>query len=450
MANSYEAMSRPPAAADGTTEHWPSAARAWWAVAVLTFTYLIAFADRQILSLLVQPMKLSLGLSDTQISLLQGFAFGAFYTLLGVPIGRLIDASNRRNVIAAGCLLWCIATSLSGFAAGFAYLFLARMAVGIGEATVSPGALSILSDYFPAHRRALPISIYIAGASVGAGAALLAGASILELVDHSARLVTPALRPLESWRLVFLVVGMIGLTAAALLTSIAEPIRRGARACDPVPPWREFMRFLRTRSNLFGPYFVGFALCSTVGYGLLAWAPTFMVRTHHWPASRVGFSLGLTITVMGATGVLLGGVLATHWRRQGVKDAAFRTATWGVCGMILPAAAAPIVANPDVSILLFGIAVFCLTFASGASAAALQEVTPNRLRAQTSAIYFFGINFIGIGLGPLHIAVITDYVLRDESQIGRSLVLSTVCLGPVAAFLMIRALRTFGRWQNQD
>jgi len=123
---------------------------------------------------------------------------------------------------------------------------------------------------------------------------------------------------------------------------------------------------------------------------------------------------------MGATGVLLGGVLTTYWRQRGVKDAAFRTAT-GVGGMILPAAAAPIVANPDVSILLFGIAVFCLTFASGASAAALQEVTPNRLRAQTSAIYFFGINFIGIGLGPLYIAVITDYVLRDESQIGRSL-----------------------------
>lgn len=433
---------------DDATRPWPSAVSAWWAVAVLTFTYLIAFVDRQILSLLVEPLKHSLHLTDTQISLLQGFAFGAFYTLVGVPIGRLIDASNRRNVVAMGCFLWCIATSLSGFAAGFAYLFLARMAVGIGEATVSPGALSILSDCFPARRRALPISIYIAGASVGAGAALLAGGSILQLVGVLATDLTPLIGPVDSWRLVFMVVGAVGLLAVALLLTVREPIRRGTAQLEKPPSWSEFRRFLKERAALFGPYFLGFALCSTVGYGVLAWAPTFLIRVHHLSAARVGFELGIVIALMGVCGVLSGGVVATQWRRRGAQDAAFRTATLGVAGMILPAALAPLVSNTELSIGLFGVTIFFLTFASGVSAAALQEVTPNRLRAQTSAIYFFAINFVGVGLGPLHIALITDYVFADEAQISTSLITSALCLGPLAALLMLRALRNYRRWQR--
>lgn len=433
--------------ADPSTGRWPSAASAWWAVVVLTLTYLVAFVDRQIVSLLVAPLKASLQLSDTQIGLLQGLAFGLFYTLLGVPIGRLIDRTHRRNVVAIGCFLWCIATSLSGLAQGFLHLFLARMAVGVGEATVSPGALSLLSDYFPPARRALAISVYIAGASLGAGAALLAGGAILEFIGDLGVVRLPALGVLEPWQLVFISVGTAGLIAVLLLLSVKEPPRRDIGEVDRMPEWSDFFSFLRARVGLFGPYFAGFALCSTVGYGVLAWAPTFLMRAHGWTAAEAGVGLGIVVSIFGAGGVLLGGLIATWRRSRGVADATLRTAAWGVAALCVPATIAPLLGSAQLSILLFGAAIFCVTFASGVSATALQEVTPNRMRAQTSAVYFFAINFIGVGLGPLHVALVTDYVFGDETRIAQSMALSAAILGPVAAYLMYRAVGRFRRWQ---
>jgi MFS family permease len=441
-----DALSRA-AGARSEAAPWPSAARAWWAVFVLMITYMVALVDRQILSLLVVPLKESLSLSDTQVGLLQGLAFGVFYTLLGVPIGRLIDAWSRRNVIAIGCLLWCLATMTCGLAKSFGQLFLARVGVGVGEATVSPGSLSLLTDYFPPERRPFAISVYVAGGSLGAGAALIFGGAVIELVARFGEVRLPLFGGLEPWQSVFLIVGAAGFVAVALLMTVREPARQGVAAGDAVPGWAEFGAFLRERASLFALHFSGFALFSTLCYGMLAWAPTFFIRRHGWSASEIGVSLGVAIAVFGAAGVITGGYLGTRLRARGVADATLRTAAWGVLAISAPAALAPLVPDPRAALALYALATFFMAFPSGVSAAALQEVTPNRLRAQTSALYYFAINLVGLGLGPLHVALLTDGVFADEAHVGESLALSAAVLGPIGGALMFMALRDFRRWR---
>ncbi|MGH8237396.1 MAG: MFS transporter, partial [Steroidobacteraceae bacterium] len=163
---------------------WPPPARAWWTVAVLTFTYIISFVDRTILGLLIEPIKVELSLNDTQIGLVQGMAFGLFYAVMGLPLGWLADRTSRRGLIAVGAALWCAATAACGLASSFVQLFLARIAVGVGEAALSPAAMSIISDSFPKERRAVPIGVYAAAAALGAGLALIVGGTVIQLVSN--------------------------------------------------------------------------------------------------------------------------------------------------------------------------------------------------------------------------------------------------------------------------
>lgn len=203
---------------------YPEPRRAWGLVVVLTIAYAISFVDRQIISLMVEPIKAYLHLSDTQISLLMGPAFAVFYTIMGIPLGRVADKFNRRNLIVIGMTLWCLMTAASGLARNFAQLFVARMGIGVGEAALSPAALSMISDSFPPEKRTSPIGFYNSAIYIGSGLALVLGGVVIQIVTNSPPVNVPLVGELVPWQTTFIIVGLPGLIIAAIIGVRRQPI----------------------------------------------------------------------------------------------------------------------------------------------------------------------------------------------------------------------------------
>ncbi len=204
---------------------FPKPATAWTLTILLTLSYIVSFIDRQLLGLLVSPIKADLGISDLKMGLLLGLAFSLFYVTLGVPIGWLADRVNRRNLVIAGITLWCIMTAACGLSKSYGQLFLARVGVGVGEATLSPCALSLISDSFPPERRARAIGVYSIGVSVGGGLAYLLGGALVQAVADAPPIDWPVLGEIRPWQSAFIIIGLAGLVVALLLTMVPEPAR---------------------------------------------------------------------------------------------------------------------------------------------------------------------------------------------------------------------------------
>jgi MFS family permease len=421
----------------------------WYAVGVLWLGYICSFVDRQVLALLVEPIKATLQIGDTQVSLLQGLAFGLFYAFMGLPCGMLIDRYSRRAVIAAGVLLWSLATIACGFAVGFWMLFVARMLVGVGEATLSPGALSMLSDHFPREKRVLPISLYVSAGSFGGGLAMIAGgAAIAWATAHP--YVLPGGAVLEGWRATFVLVGMPGLLIAALLLTVREPVRRneGGPAVRGAHAWSAAWSFMLQRKGLFLRHYGAFALFSWLAYAMLSWAPTYFIRVHGWTLPEAGWRFGLMYLIAGFSGAIVGGVFAAALRRRKSVDANLRAAAWG-CTLIVPfVVVAPLMSNPWAALALLGIAIFFTSFPSGASVTAISEVTPGALRGQVSAMYYLVMSFVGLAAGPLSVALCTDYLFQDPKRVGDSMALVSAIIAPAAALLLWPALPHFRHWAS--
>ena len=421
----------------------------WYAVAVLWLGYICSFVDRQVLALLVEPIKQSLQIGDTQVSLLQGLAFGLFYAIMGLPCGLLIDRYSRRVVIAAGVTLWSLATIACGLAVGFWMLFVARMLVGVGEATLSPGALSMLSDHFPREKRVLPISIYVSAGSFGGGLAMIAGgAAIAWATAHP--YVLPGGTVLEGWRATFVLVGLPGLLIAALLMTVREPARRneGAPGVRGRYAWSAAWAFMADRRGLFLRHYGAFALFAWLAYAILSWAPSYFIRVHGWTLPEAGWRFGIVYLVAGFAGAISGGVFAAWLRRRKSIDANLRAAAWGATAIVPFAIAGPLMADPWLALALIGVAIFFTSFPSGASVTAISEVTPSALRGQVSAVYYLVMSFVGLAAGPLSVALCTDYLFQDPKRVGDSMALVSAIVAPAAALLLWPALPHFRRWAS--
>lgn len=421
----------------------------WYVVAVLMGVYMIGFADRQILSLLVGPVKASLGLIDTQFGLLQGFAFVMLFALLGVPIAAIADRHGRRRVLVAGLILWCIFTAACGTATGFWSLFACRVVVGLGESTISPCSLALICNYFPPHRRAFATSMFVSSGSIGVGLAFTVGG---KLVDSVADL--PAARLLgelatDSWRVAFMLVGLAGLLVLPLLLTIGE--RRGTAATQPATNNRPLFRdgqlraFLHSHGSLVAKHFGAFAAFASISYGVLAWAPAYFIRRFHWSPTRFGLIFGLVFAIPSVSGTILGGWWASKLRAAGRLDANFMLMTWGLAGVGIPAALAPIVPSPNVAMVLYGVVAFFLSFPTGVSAAAVQDYAPEAIRARVSALYYVAVGLGGAGFGPLFVGLLTDYIFRADALVGRSLAVSGALFGALAFIFVSAAARDFRR-----
>ena len=419
-----------------------STAYPWVVVAILMVAYVFSFVDRQILNLLVGPIRRDLGISDTQMSLLMGFSFAIFYTILGIPLGMLADRWNRRGLIAAGVVVWSVMTSLCGLARSYGQLFLFRIGVGVGEATLSPAAYSMIADYFPPQRRAFAISVYSMGIYLGSGIAFLLGGLVIQFAVAQGTVTLPLVGDVRPWQLVFFVLGGSGIVFSLAFLLVREPPREGVGVSDGAVPLRAVVAYLWQNRRTVLCHNLGFAMIAFCSYGAGAWIPSFFIRTFDWKAGEVGIIYGLIVMVFGCLGILFGGWLTDRWLRQGMTDAALRT---GICaaGAALVGGVYLLAGNGTLAAILLAPAVFALGMPFGAAPAAIQEIVPNQMRGQTSAVYLFVVNLFGLGVGPTAVALVTDYVFADDQALKWSMPIVGTVANIAAIALLAAGLKPY-------
>jgi predicted MFS family arabinose efflux permease len=366
-----------------------------YTLGILVVVYTFNFIDRQILSILMESIKLDLGLSDQALGFLAGFAFAAFYAVLGMPIALWADRGNRRNLITLALAIWSVMTALSGLAQNFTQLALARIGVGIGEAGCSPPAHSLISDYYPPEQRATALGIYSIGIPLGVMFGLFVGGWINEVYG---------------WRYAFFVVGVPGLLLAALVRLTLQEPPRGLsenRSAEDIPPaFFETVKFLLRRPAFLHIAFGG-ALAAFVGYGVISWFPSFLIRSHAMKTTEIGLWFGLIMGIPGGAGIFLGGYLADKF---GATDPRWYLWTAAVASLVaLPFGFATyLLSNPYWALAVFSIPILLSNFWQATVFAQTQSLVQLRMRGVASAILLFIINIIGLGAGPWMIGIVSD------------------------------------------
>lgn len=420
---------------------------AWYVVVVLLLAQAFSFLDRMIMGLLVGPIRESFQISDTQYSLLAGLAFSLFYAVMGLPLARIADRGSRRNLIAAGIIVWSAMTAMCGLARGFWTLFLGRVGVGVGEATLAPGAYSMISDYFPRTLLARALSVYMIGVTLGSGLAYMLGGAVVAYVSDMDQLVVPVLGEMHGWQLTFFIVGLPGiLVALLLLGTVREPPRQGVSAdsTDSIP-LGEVVAYLWTRRAAYGGHIIGVSIFIMVVYALNLWGPTYLIRTFGYSAAQAGWVFGLVMIIAGTAGLLLAGTLADAWLQRGTHDAYVRVILISIAALLPCAVLLGFTDSDLVGITMLGLAVFFSAFQGGLSSGTLQLMTPNRMRGQVTAVFQLVANLIGLGLGPTVVAATTDYVFGYDEAIGKSIALSAALLCPLGGFILWRSLPAIRR-----
>jgi MFS family permease len=409
-----------------------------WGLAIaLFFVNTLSFIDRQLLTLLVGPIRADLQISDTQMSLLQGLAFASFYALLGLPLGRLADRADRPKLIAGGVGLWSAMTAFCGLASSYLFLFIGRMGVAVGEAVLSPAAISLLSERFPRTLIARAIAIFQSGIFVGSALALLAGGALLNLVTSAGGLTVPGYGDVTPWRAVFIIVSLPGILAAIMMMFVWEPRRAtSVQARPPQMPLRAALDWMWHRRSLYGWHFAAFTLITILAYGIMAWMPTILIRLHGVPTGTAGIWLGIILMVTGPLGVYCGGYFVDLYLGRGAADAPIRVVAFGI---ILLGISVPIYAlSTSVPMALIAVTLVCAAqaFPYGIAASSLTLVTPPEMRGQVIAVYLLISNLIGLTSGPLIVARLTDGYFGYDKAIGQSLALLPILTVPFALFCL--------------
>ena len=428
-------------------ESWPGRRYAWFVVVVLMTLYIFSFVDRMIIALLVAPIKADLNLTDTDIGLLHGLAFALFYTFMGIFIARLADNWNRVKLIAIGVLLWGLATAACGLAGSFATLFVARVLVGVGEASLSPAAYSLISDYFPPEKRATAMSVYTSGIYFGVGAALIFGGIVIGIVGRAGGLDLPIVGAVQPWQAVFFAVGLPGVLFFVIVRLfIREPRRREVSAVPPT--FAAFRSYFMTRRQLYLRHYIGFAFLVLYSYTFSAWTPAVITRGFGLTSAEAGLSLGIVIFISAPAGIMVGSAICRKFQRRYRKGAAPHVGVLAALLGIVPAVLFPLAPGIWSALILMGVTQFMISLPFGVAPAALHEVTPNQFRGQVIAFYLFFINIIGLGTGPTLAGLITDHVFGDESAIGYSLLVMSLIFLPLSAFILARARSAFRDYEE--
>lgn len=421
---------------------YPSARRAWAVTLLLTIAFVFSFIDRQILNLLVGPIQEDLNLTDTQVSLLQGFAFVSTYVLLSVPIGRLVDTRRRVSILAGGIAFWSLATAACGAAKSFGGLFIARAGVGMGEATLTPASWSLLADYFPPKRRILPFSIFLTGPYLGAGIAMILGGLVMEALLAHDDLQLPLLGSVAAWQVTFMVVAAPGLLLSVIVFFVREPARKGLATATPVAaPLSEIVSWVSANGRIYIALMLGIPCVTLVLYGLQAWIPTYLLRVQEMSLVEAGTQYGAIALVSGSLGVLSGPVVGNFLLRRGYYDFQLRVAMISLL-LIAPTLVALAVAPTQGSALAcIALVSFLVPMPLALVATCIQSVTPNQMRGVLVGTHVVTVNVIGLALGPTLVAFSTDYVFADRQAVGYSLALvGTVACG-IGLVLIGRALK---------
>jgi MFS family permease len=428
---------------------YPRPGYAWTVVAILIGTAVLAYTDRQVLSLLVDPIRADLHISDLWVSLLLGTAFAIVYGIAALPFGYLADKISRRNLILAGVLVWSCGTIACGLSHSFGQLFASRLVVGLAEAVLSPAAISLISDYFPPSRRGTAVGCYLSGIAFGIGVSILIGGGVLSLVEVGAFANTP-LAPVPPWRLVLLVIGAPGFVWALAILAIREPVRRGAegspagdrardgagssasaagppsaaaRASSVASAAAQASSTASEPSVLSSraiPIYLVVAIASLVDNAVGAWAPTLLTRNFHMDPAQVGVRLGTLLTAAFGGGVLLGGWLADRVGARGGWPRKLQVCL--VAGaLILPVAGA--MNSSHLNLVLLSVpAYFALSgIVTACGFSAILDVVPNQSRGLAMGVSFFLNVAVGGAVGPTAVALASDYVFGAGAGLGPAL-----------------------------
>ncbi|WP_286828282.1 spinster family MFS transporter [Kordiimonas sp. UBA4487] len=446
---------------------YPPPLKAWTAVAILSLTYMFSFMDRQILVLLIEPIKADLEITDTEVSLLTGFSFAVVYTLMGVPMGRVADLWVRKYVIIFGVAVWGLLTAACGLARSFPQLFLARMGVGFGEAALTPVAYAIVADLFPPHRLARAMSVFaLGGMAVGAGMSLIFGGLVIGFVTEVGTLTLPIIGDIRTWQAVLIIVGGLTLVMLVPLSLMPEPPRHnadpkktGSKAAGQSAKkmsgkaggqpggedmsFRSVLKFIGRHKSFYGPFIIGMSVINLYSYGAGAWAPSYFIRVHGWDAASTGVTLGFLYIGPAVLGGLCSGWLSDYIFQKGYKPAPLLLKTVAVASLVVLVPLFIMVPLMPLKLVLLVTVNFAIAVSTVLSPTIIQFATPNRMRAQVSAIYLLVVNLIGLGFGPTAVALITDYVFGDTMAVGWSIMATAIVACGLGALLLYRALVPF-------
>jgi MFS family permease len=414
-----------------TTAHIDSAATypprryAWSVVGILIATAILSYTDRQVLTLLVDPIRNDLGLNDASIGLLIGSAFAIIYGIAGIPLGYLADRVSRRNLLMAGVIIWSLATIACGLARDFNELFTARIFVGLGEAVLSPAAISLISDLFPSDRRGTAVGLFLSGIAMGIGSAILIGGSVLHAVDVGL-FTGSVLNRLPAWRLVLLLIGLPGLAWSLVLLFIKEPTRQSsigmARSQNQPSAASTF-----GISDIAGvvPIYLVVGMASLVDNAVGAWSPSLLIRGFAKDPATVGVELGIVLTACFGGGVFLGGLLSDRLSQTGGLARKLQLCL-AVSAVIVPTCL--LLLTSLYTVVLWAIALYFglsgMVTAMGFSA--LLDRVPSHSRALALAISFFFNVAVGGAIGPAAVPLAATYLFGEARGLGPPIVLTAV------------------------
>lgn len=393
-----------------------------YALLVLLLAYILSFVDRNVLSLLVGPIREAFNISDFQFSLLHGLAFTLFYIVLGLPIGWLADRISRKKIIISGVFFWSLMTCACGFAKNFTGLFLARIGVGVGEATLSPATYSMLSDLYSAKNLRWATSIFAMGITIGSGTSYLIGGWMYDYLTRTNYQQFEILAQFSAWQLTFIGVGLPGFLIVGLMLFMREPKRVAHHQLDHEHiPVRQVISFLRQHFRVYFSVMMSISMMAIVGYGTLIWYPEFLVRTYSISKTEAGAALGSIFIFAGTGGTFAGAWFSGLLQKRGYDDANIRVVMIAAIVALLPAVAAPLMPSSDLALALATFVIFVHYTHFGVAMAGLQNITPNRMRAQVSALLLFLANLFGLMLGGSIVASLTDFVFGQDSDLRYSL-----------------------------
>lgn len=415
--------------------------RDWLVVLLLMAALIVSFVDRIGLSLLVDPIRNDLGISDAQIGLLQGVAFGLFFAVMGLPLGWLADRWSRKGTIMLGIGLWSAATAACGLASTFPHLLLARIGVGAGEAGLAPASYSIVHDRFPREQLGRAISLFQVGGVLGAGLALLITGFVYRHFLGGGGASLPLVADLRPWQQTFIAIAMPGVVLAGLVAFIREPERSDIEGGSAAPRgFGAMIAAVRSRIGLYLPLFVGMSGVIMTSYTLVSWMPSVLGREFGWATQEIGVRYGLVVLAASPVGLLAGGWLADHLLRAGRSNAHVRVvALAALTGLPFALLLSVPHGAPFVLAIAAGLH-FAVSMPMGVVPAFLQLATPAPARAQVSGLYVLFINVVGLGIGPTMVGILSSGMapgagtlrLSMALVVGPAMVASTLILAWLA------------------
>jgi len=424
---------------------YPKPAYAWYMVVLLLIIYTFSFIDRQILGLLGPAIKADFGISDTYFGLLTGPAFAIFYATFGLYCARIADSKSRKWLIAIGLFLWSLMTAASALARSFMMLFLFRIGVGVGEATLGPAANSMLSDSFPKKKLAMALSIYAMGIPIGSALAFYIGGTVIELAAELPAVIIPGFGAVTDWQKSLLLVGIPGILLTFFVIALKEPSRKGTTGGGKSISVTETFVFFKARARAYLSIYLGVSMIAALGFSTLIFLTFFFYRFHGLQPAEIGKTFGMISIVTGPVGLLLGGYLADRWYRQGHKDAHMRALLVAPLGYLIPSLIFPLLSDTTLTWWVLGVSNAFINLASGVAYAGLQLITPNQMRGQAAAGFIVSTNLIGYGAGPLVLGMMTDYVFMDPMKLNYALVLLAAITTPAAIILLQWGRKAFAQ-----